>query len=202
MASQKADFTPVPSGVHFARCFRIVDLGTQVSEMFGEKRKVVFSFELVNLPLPGSEEGLNMSVNKFYGLTLHKRSTLCKDLQAWRGKAFTTEELKGFDIAKVLGAPCQVSIIMDETGRDRLDAIMAVPKGSTIALCKNPLVEYSIEQGKDTTYLALPEWVRSICDKCCEWKPGWKEEKQVAAKVAEVEAEAAAAAVDDSDIPF
>ena len=31
------DFTPVPAGLHLARCYRIVDLGTQQTEYMAEQ---------------------------------------------------------------------------------------------------------------------------------------------------------------------
>ena len=34
--SSGGDFKPVPAGLHLARCYRIIDLGTQRSEFDGQ----------------------------------------------------------------------------------------------------------------------------------------------------------------------
>ena len=43
------DFKPVPAGLHLARCYRIIDLGTQRSEYDGQEnhqRKIMLGWEL------------------------------------------------------------------------------------------------------------------------------------------------------------
>ena len=47
--SGSSTFKPVPPGMHLARCYRIVDLGTQRSEYQGnvkELRKIMITFEV------------------------------------------------------------------------------------------------------------------------------------------------------------
>jgi hypothetical protein len=43
-------------------------------------------------------------------MTWNDKGTLRKDLQAWRGKAFTEEEQKRFDIKSILDKWCMVNI--------------------------------------------------------------------------------------------
>jgi len=38
-----------------------------------------------------------------------------RDLAAWRGKDFTDEEAKGFDVSKLIGAYCMVNVTIGET---------------------------------------------------------------------------------------
>ena len=90
-------FAPVPPGMHLARCYRIVDMGTQTTEFQGQTKhlqKVMMQFE----------EGDPMSISKNFTLSLAEKATLRKDLQAWRGKEFTGQELRGFELKNVLGA--------------------------------------------------------------------------------------------------
>ena len=47
--SSQSSFTPVPPGMHLARCFRIVDLGTQTTVWQGKEKhlpKVLIQFEI------------------------------------------------------------------------------------------------------------------------------------------------------------
>jgi hypothetical protein len=56
-----------------------------------------------------------MTISKSYTVSLHEKSALRKDLAAWRGKDFTEEEAKAFDVSKLLGAYCMVNVTTSET---------------------------------------------------------------------------------------
>ncbi len=57
-------------------------------------------------------------------------------LQSWRGKAFTAEELQGFDLRKVLGIGCQLQIIHKEgnngTTYANVETMLALPRGRSV----------------------------------------------------------------------
>ena len=44
-----------------------------------------------------------MTINKSYTVSLHDKASLRKDLAAWRGKDFSDEEAKGFDVQYLEG---------------------------------------------------------------------------------------------------
>lgn len=158
-------YTPPPEGTHLAICFRLCDVGTQPDSGFGERHKLVISWELPNelLKMPDGQTK-PMSVSKTYTFSLNNKANLRQDLVRWRGREFNKEELKGFSLGKVLGKPCQLSIVHTEAGKGKVDSVFAAPKGMQAPKPVNPLVEYSIEQGKDKTYEALPEWLRKMVD--------------------------------------
>lgn len=123
------DFELAPEGSFIARCYRIIDLGTQDTEYNGERRrqqKVILTFELLD-PNALMKDGRPFSVSKRYTNSLNEKSQLRKDLQAWRGKRFTDEELEGFDLTKVIGAYCHVQIVHTEGANPyaNIDAIMS-----------------------------------------------------------------------------
>lgn len=104
-------FTPVSPGMHLARCYRIVDMGTQKSEFQGQVKhlqKVMLQFEVHGEDDNGkplvTAKGEPMSISKNFTLSLAEKATMRKDLQAWRGRDFTPEELRGFELKNVLGA--------------------------------------------------------------------------------------------------
>jgi len=104
-------FTPVTPGMHLARCYRIVDVGTQTSTYDGKTRhlqKVMLQFEVHGEDDSGkplvTAKGEPMSISKNFTLSLAEKATMRKDLQAWRGRDFTPEELRGFELKNVLGA--------------------------------------------------------------------------------------------------
>ena len=131
-------FTPVPQGMHLARCYRVVDLGTQKSEYLGTVKnlpKVMLQFEVhgeddAGKPiLTGKNEP--MSISKNFTLSLAEKATLRKDLQTWRGREFTAEELRGFELKNVLGAWAMISVIKSAAPNGKeytnIAAIMSVP---------------------------------------------------------------------------
>jgi len=130
-------FTPIPPGVHLACCYRIVDLGTQKTTYQGKDNflhKILIQFEIHGdddngMPLMTSQ-GEPMSISKRYTLSLGDKASLRKDLQSWRGKPFTADELRGFELQNLLGAWCMLNVTQDSNGDKtytNIDAITPVP---------------------------------------------------------------------------
>jgi hypothetical protein len=116
--SSGGDFTPVPAGLHLARCYRIVDLGTQSTEYMGEtkhQRKIMLGWELHGKDDEGNElvtgRGDPLAIFKNYTLSWNDKANLRIDLQGWRNKPFSEEEMRRFDISSVLGAWCMLNVV-------------------------------------------------------------------------------------------
>jgi len=105
------DFKPAPEGLHVGVCVDVVDLGI-VDTNFGKKPMVKFVWQIDE---ENEETKAPFQVSRRYGLTLDKRAALRKDLESWRGRKFTKEELESFDLEKVLGAPCQIQVVHNVT---------------------------------------------------------------------------------------
>ena len=111
------DFKRVPPGVHIGRCFKLIDLGTQEETYEGDTKllpKVCIYWELtgeeeVGTPL-ADEKGHPMVIWQEYTMSLGKKAKLRAALESWRGKPFADDELKGFDVSKLLGAYCMVNV--------------------------------------------------------------------------------------------
>lgn len=119
--SGNSDFKRVPVGVFAARCWSMVDLGTQRVEFQGDvkhQRKVQIGWELFGEDENGeplvTDDGLPMVISKRYTLSLSPKSRLRPDLEAWRGRPFTDEEAKGFDLHNLIGAPCMINVTHTE----------------------------------------------------------------------------------------
>lgn len=119
------NFKRVPAGVFIGRCYSLVDLGTQLSNgQYGEKlqHKIRIGWELFGEdengePLTVDQDGqeMPMTISKSYTVSLHEKAGLRKDLAAWRGRDFTEEEAKAFDVSKLVGAYCMVNVTTSET---------------------------------------------------------------------------------------
>lgn len=118
------NFKRVPSGVFIGRCFSIIDLGTQIStgQFAGkEQHKVRVGWELfgedeAGAPLTVDVDGEQkpMTISKSYTVSLAEKARLRHDLSSWRGRDFTEDEAKAFDVSKLLGAYCMVNVTTSE----------------------------------------------------------------------------------------
>jgi len=131
-------FKPVPPGMHLARCYRVVDLGTQKTEYMGvakERQMIMINWEVHGEDDEGkpllTPKGEPMSVSKNYSNTLAPKSALRKDLSSWRGRDFTSDELKGFELKNLLGVWCMVTIVtsIGQDGKEytNIDSVNPVP---------------------------------------------------------------------------
>lgn len=106
------DFEPIPAGMHNSVGARVYDLGMQDGFTAGTKaHKVVILWELATRYQTGELAGKQMRVSKTYTLSLSEKANLRHDLESWRGRAFTEQELAGFDVERVAGAPCTLNLV-------------------------------------------------------------------------------------------
>lgn len=129
---------PVPQGIYLARCYGIIDLGTQKTTHLGRTKhlnEVMLQFELHGVGEAGGQlftaKGKPMLISKSFALSLAEKASLRKDIQTWRGRKFTPDELRGFQLKSVLGEWALISVVnaMDQNGHDctSIATIMPVP---------------------------------------------------------------------------
>ena len=207
-----SEFTPVPQGMHLARCYRIIDTGTQESNYQGKIRhlpKVMLQFEVhgedeLGKPIV-TAKGEPMSISKNFTLSLSDMATLRKDLQTWRGREFTSDELRGFELKNVLGAWAMISVIkaMGNNGKEytNIAAIMSVPpaiKKAGMPQPHNDLKIFSIDEPDMALFDSFSNGLKEKIGKSPEWQArGGKSSASAPAK-------ASAGSFDDmdDDIPF
>ena len=143
-------YTPPEAGTFPARCCALIDLGTQTATYEGETkaaRKILVSFEITDSD-NRRDDGSPHIVSKRFTASLHPKAGLRKFLEAWRGRPFTAEELKAFDLKTLLGIPCLLGIVHQEKG-DRvyanLSSCMKLPKGFAAAPGAEPLVSFDLD---------------------------------------------------------
>ncbi len=121
------NFKRVPSGVFIGRCYSLIDLGTQTTAANAQyaessKPKLQVGWELfgddedgnpLTIEIDGKE--MPLTISKRYTRSLNEKASLRKDLSAWRGRDFTDEEAKAFDVSKLIGAYCMVNVTTSET---------------------------------------------------------------------------------------
>lgn len=166
------DFSPMPQGNHVAVCNMVVDLGKQrtVSQQYGEKIKhqVWIRWETPDETIEWTDRDGNAKsgprvIGKTYTVSLHENANLRGDLESWRGRPFTKEELEGFDITKLLGAPCMVNVTHDEKAGKiyaNIKAVTPLPKALKANPPKSETGLLLYDEDNTATYDDLPEWLQ------------------------------------------
>ena len=175
IAKEGSSFEPAPEGVFPARCIWVVDLGTQVSDgMYGhqERHQIYVNWELVD---ETTASGQPMTIGAFFTLSLNPKGNLRATLESWRGRAFTADELRGFDISRLIDAPCLISVKhqpkADGSGlRAQVSGVMAAMKGQVIAPAKDNryLVDLDASDAEKQVD-ALPDWLKQKIQTTKEW---------------------------------
>jgi hypothetical protein len=161
----ESKYPEVPSGVHKARCVKVIDLGTQENNYDGQttwKHQCMIIWEV---PLETNNNGEPLTISKFYTLSLHEKATLGNDLSSWRGRPFTELEKKGFDISNLVGVPCYLNVMEGKNGRPRISSIMPLPKTEELADQFHESVVFSIDkyqEGDRSEFNKLPDGIRNI----------------------------------------
>lgn len=175
------NFEQAPAGTHIGRCIKLIDIGTQKGEYQGQatfKRQIIIGWELPSeLMQNGEYAGQPFTVSKFYTASLSEKANLRKDLENWRGRAFTDEELRGFDMKNILGKPCMLSIVLNDKNNARVGGVMAAPKGMSLPEVINPVSYFSLEEGEFdmATFESFSEKMRQMISQSPEFHERMKQ---------------------------
>lgn len=156
------NYESIPLETQQAVCAFVEDIGTQEGYYMGSsiiKHQVVICWELAEKMTTGEHAGKPFMISKFYTLSLNEKANLCKDLESWRGKPFTAEERKGFDIEKLIGANCLLNIIEDE----RTDGKKYPKVASVSPILKNMPKIVPVNK-------VPPDWIQKKREQSIEWK--------------------------------
>lgn len=178
--SGSGDFKHPDDGTYPARCYRILDLGMQEQSWEGKKslkHQLIMGFELCGTHVDDDPKEDPYVTSGFWTASLHERARLRQDLERWRGKAFTPDELDGFDLDAVLGKPCMLSLVTNENGRQKIDGIMALPKGVEVPELVNAPVSFTWEKPDALVFDNLPEGIQRIMLRSPEGK-AWMAERE------------------------
>ena len=177
-APEGGDFETPEPGTYPARCYRVIDLGTQHSDLYGDKNQVMVSWELVGTEMT---DGRPFAITRFYTNSLHKKAMLRQHLEAWRGRSFTDDELGGFDLTTILNAPCLLNIGENENGKIKVNAVMAAPKGQTVAPLQNETQCFFLDEPNWEVFKGLSDKLRSMIESTAEYRRAVSGEPEPAA---------------------
>jgi hypothetical protein len=156
-----------PEGMHVARVYQIIDLGTteQGGNFPGKKRKVQFLLELpMELAIFNPEKGEQpYYLRKGYTLSMNSKSTLRKDVESLLGKKMSDDEAAKFNVFSLLGAPCMVQVVHVVKGENtyaNINNMTPLPKGMVCPAPFNPTVTFSTQTPDMDVFTSLPSFVQ------------------------------------------
>lgn len=202
---------PLEDGVYIAICSGLIDLGIQ-KNTFNEEgrpsRKMIIQWTILGETIDINGEQLPRTMHKQYGFSIGSKSNLRKDLEAWRGRAFTDEELNGFDLKNILNVPCQMQIITKErVGKsdvNNISGIMSLPKGNNIdKLNEEDLIFFDIEDSSTyKNFEKVSKWIQEVIKQAENYESSGLK-KYVEENVKEEVEDGEYITVDDNeDLPF
>jgi hypothetical protein len=207
-ANNGGDFKPTPQGNHIGRCYRVIDLGTHKREYQGKPkgaaRKVMIAWELLGEDEEGAplkmEDGRPLSISKRYTLSLGEKANLRSDLEAWRGRAFTDDELAGFDLKQLLGVYAMVNVKHEKKDAKtyaNVAGLAPLPKAmrETRPAPVNPPQFFDVTEPDMAMFEKFSDNMKELINSCHEWN------KETANAAAQRQENGGVSGMDD-DIPF
>ncbi len=165
IAKEKSAYIPIPEGTHRAVSSAVVDLGIQENPFGKPKAQLLIRYEFPDIRderEAGDQKTDEPRIKwQFYSNSLHKESNLRKDLEGWRDKGFTKEELEGFDVMSILGHACQVTIIHDHSGdriKDRIRTVTRLMGDADKPKPELEIIRYTKDENEQ--WELLPDWIQ------------------------------------------
>ena len=172
-ATGGGNIDPIPADKYVGRFIGVYDLGTQYNSLYKKwTRKVLLQLEIPAVRAQyeandGTQVDNPRVITREYGLTLHKKATLRKDLEAVRGREFTDAELAGFDLFTIQGAPAEIQVVHKTKGDktySNVGALSKVFKGVEIPPAELTPISFSFDtvnsvEEVDGQLIRIADWI-------------------------------------------
>lgn len=124
---KEGEYSVAPEGLWTAVCCDVIDRGIQKTP-WGDQVKIEIRWQLEE---KDPKTGKRFLISQRYTPSLHEKSRLRPMLEAWRGRKFTKDEEREFDIEKLLGANCQLQVVhnIKDEGQTYANVQAVVPLG-------------------------------------------------------------------------
>lgn len=169
-------FEQAPTGIHKAKLFSIVDLGTQTGQYDGKptiNRQLHFTWELTE---ETKEDGKPYVISRFYNQSLGEKSNFIQDITSWLGKApnvpSAREDKATFVmelLQSLLGKGCQL-VIVDKDGKHRISTVTGLGKSDKLPDgTVNDLIFFDLDNFDDDVFDKIPNGLQAMIQKSPEY---------------------------------
>ena len=162
---------------------QVIDLGLQAEKAFESKKikmnpKIKITWELPNelIQYEDKETGEKKSrpqlVSQEYKASLHEKAKLRKMLASWRGRDFSEEELKKFEMVNVLNVACMINlVVIEKEGKkyNNIAAVTPIAKGMTCPDQITPPIYFDLSEFDFEVFETLPDFIKEKIKKSTEW---------------------------------
>jgi len=180
IAKQPEGIPCIEGDTYQAVCYQVIDLGTQRNTVYNvNQKKVIIGWEIPELRIDIDREGVKMNlpraISKTYTNSLSEKANLTADLVNWRGCEFTQEELDNFDLGKVVGKNCLLTVINKNNTKGKriaqVSGVSKLVKGMKVFEPENPILTYDMDRdGILNIPAGLPDWIKKLIMESLEYK--------------------------------
>jgi hypothetical protein len=161
-------------GMHHAVCSNVYGPYRESYEWGGQTisaNKIIILFELDERIVEGEFKDQRFVQSVRYTASLSEKAKLRPFLEAWRGRAFTAEELEGFDLDKLIGANAYLNLI-SKPKKSGGDTVMV----ASIMPIKKDDVKLTSELPRDYK----PKWIADLLGTQTEQRdPGNSDDSEI-----------------------
>lgn len=147
-------------GSHNAVLIQCIDLGTQVQMWEGEEKranKVLLVWELDEK----MKDGRPFVTHREFTTSLHEKAALRTFLEAWRGSKFTPEQLKAFDLSKLIGQGAILSLVLSKNAKYvNVASASKLMAGMTKIAPVNPTFYFDMDEFNQVVFDGIWPWVQ------------------------------------------
>jgi len=194
----------VPAGTHMARCYKMIHVGERSYEYNGElktKNSLWVYFEIPNEMRVFSEDvgEQPLSINIEYNLTYYESAKLFQHINSWRGQTLTPQEIDDFDVSKLLGVPCMLSVVHNKSAKTgktyaNIQSVSGLPKGISCPPQINDTVVWDYNENFNMEMFdSFHPFFQDMIKETPEWKEKQNNNNPISASMDNVEPD---------DLPF
>ena len=159
-----SEFQHPDPGTVSAVCTRIIDLGTQENKQGKKKRMVMLGWEIDQK----MEDGRPFLVSSRFPANTSPQALLGSMLESWRGSPLSEAELNDFDLGKLLGAGCLLTI-MREGNYTNVKTVVGLVKGMKKLEIHGPFVHLDLDNFCQEMFDSLSDALKATIQKSPEY---------------------------------
>jgi hypothetical protein len=129
----------------------------------------LISWELPEETIEIEGKQVPITTSRFYTNSLGEKANLRKDLESWRGRVFTDDELRRFDLESILSKPCMLTIVGGENGKTKIAGVMGLPKNTQCPEQINPSSAFWLDEYDEDKFNQLSDGIKKIIEKSEEY---------------------------------
>lgn len=175
VSTESNEYEKVTSGNHTAICVGVVDLGIQPKWEGGEGRDRAMVCLVFEIGDELQSDGSPFTYSLMFTQSLHEKAKLRKTLEQWRNKPFSADEMEVFNLASLIGAPCELSMgpKIGSDGKERIvinnityfNPKRGIPKPEA----KSQLILFDTDSATALEFDLLPEWLQKKLKQAVNW---------------------------------